>query len=91
VTIKPLATSVLAVAAIVAAAASVTSVAPVGPTAPHVHLVTFGAPSPLDPIGAVPTPGQLLGVLNGLQAAGVSSASKGNLVAQARGLSPGLG
>jgi hypothetical protein len=68
VTIKPLATGVLAVAIIGAAAAGVTSVAPVGPTAPHVQLVVFGASPPLDPAGAVPTPDQLLGVVNGLQA-----------------------
>jgi hypothetical protein len=69
VTIKALATGVLAVAIIGAAAAGVTSVAPVGPTAaPHVQLVVFGASLPLDPAGAVPTPNQLLGVLNGLQA-----------------------
>ena len=67
-TIKPLATGVLAVAVIGAAAAGVTSVAPVGPTAPHVQPVVFGASPPLDPAGAVPTPDQLLGVLNGLQA-----------------------
>ena len=90
-TIKALATSVLAVADIGAAAASVTSVAPVGPTAPHVQLVVFGAPPALDPAGAVPSPGQLLGVPTGLQAPGVSFASKANLVSQARGHSPGLG
>lgn len=67
-TIKPLTTGVLAVAVIGAAAASVTSVAPVGPTAPRVRLVVFGASPPPDPADAVPTPGQLLGVLNGLQA-----------------------
>ena len=90
-TIKPLATGVLAVVVIAAAAASVTSVAPVGPTAPHVQLVAFGPPPALDPADAVPSRDQLLGVPTGLQAPGVSFASKANLVAQARGHSPGLG
>jgi hypothetical protein len=67
VTMKPLATGVLAVAVLGAAAAGVTSVAPVGPTAPHVRLAVFGASPALDPAGAVPAPDQLLGVLNGLQ------------------------
>jgi hypothetical protein len=80
VTIKPLATGVSAIAIIGAAAAGVTFVAPVGPTAPQVQLVVFGAPPPLDPADAVPTPDQLLGVLNGLEAPGVPFASKGNLV-----------
>jgi hypothetical protein len=69
VTMKPLATGVLAVAVIGAAAAGVTSVAPVGPTAPRVELVVFRASPPLDPPGPVPTLDQLPGVLNGLQAA----------------------
>ena len=90
-TIKPLATGVLAVVVIAAAAASVTSVAPVGPTAPHVQPVAFSAPSPLDPADAAPSPDRLAGVPNGLQATGVSFASKANLVAQARGHGPGLG
>jgi hypothetical protein len=91
VTIKPLATGVLAAAVIATAAASVTSVAPVGPTAPHVQPVAFSAPSPLDPADAAPSPDRLAGVPNGLQATGVSFASKANLVAQARGHGPGLG
>ena len=90
-TIKPLATGVLAAAFIATAAASVTSVAPVGPTAPHVQPVAFSAPSPLDPADAAPSPDRLAGVPNGLQAPGVSFASKANLVAQARGHGPGLG
>lgn len=78
-TVKSLATGVAAVAAIGAAAAGVTSLASAAPTAPAVQPVVFGAPLPLAPGADVPTPGQLMAVLNGLQAPG-SFTTKGNLV-----------
>ncbi|WP_375483815.1 hypothetical protein [uncultured Mycobacterium sp.] len=77
---KSLATGLAAVAAIGAAAAGVTSIASVAPSAPHVQPVVFGAPLPLDPAADVPTPDQLVGVLNGLQNPNVPFASKSNLV-----------
>ena len=78
--IKSLATGAAAVALVGAAAAGVTSLAPVGPTTPQVQPVVFGAPLPLDPADAVPTADQLMGVLNGLQAQGVSFTSKASLI-----------
>jgi hypothetical protein len=83
VSVKSLATGVAAVAAIGAAAAGVTCVASVTAALPQVQPVVFGAPLPLDPVvpGAdVPTPDQLIGVLNGLQDPSVPFASKSNLV-----------
>jgi hypothetical protein len=83
VTVKSLATGVAAVAAIGAAAAGVTCIASVTATLPQVQPVVFGAPLPLDPVvpGAdVPTPGQLVSLLNSLQDPSVPFASKSNLV-----------
>jgi hypothetical protein len=67
----------VAVVIVGAAAAGVTFIAPVGSSAPQIQPVTFGVPSPLEPAGAVPTPDQLVGVLNSLQEPGFSFASKG--------------
>jgi hypothetical protein len=91
VTVKSLATGVAAVAAIGAAAAGVTCVASVTGTLPQVKPVVFSAPSPasgrypqpLDPVlpGAdVPTPDQLVSLLNSLQDPSVPFSSKSNLV-----------
>jgi len=80
VTVKSLATAAAAVAAIGAAAAGVTSISSVTPAAPQVQPVVFGAPMPLDPAADVPTPDQLINVLNGLQNPSVPFASKGYLV-----------
>lgn len=77
---KSLATGLAAVTAIGAAAAGVTSIASVAPSAVHVQPVGFGAPLPLDPAADVPTPDQLISVLNGLQNPGVPFASKSSLV-----------
>ena len=66
-TVKSLATGVAALAAIGAAAAGVTCIASVTATSPQVQPVVFGAPLPLDPVvpGAdLPTPDQLVTVLN---------------------------
>ncbi|HTQ17991.1 hypothetical protein [Mycobacterium sp.] len=79
-TIKPLATGIVALAIVGATAAGVTSVSPAGPTDPQVQIVVFGVPLPLDPAEAVPTPGEVMAVLNGLQAQGVPFASKANLI-----------
>ncbi len=79
--IKSLAAGLAAVAFVGGAvAAGVTSLAPVGPTTPQVQPVVFGAPLPLDPADAMPSADQLMGILNGLQAQGVSFTSKANLV-----------
>lgn len=78
--VKSLATGVAAVAAIGAAAAGVTFAASVAPSAPQVQPVVFGAPLPLDPASDVPSPGELVTVLNGLQNPGVPFASKSYLV-----------
>jgi hypothetical protein len=83
VIVKSLATGVAAVAAIGAAAAGVTCIASVTAASPPVQPVVFGAPLPLDPVvpGAdVPTPDQLVTVLNSLQDPSVPFASKSNLV-----------
>jgi hypothetical protein len=80
VTLKSLATGVAAVAAIGAAAAGVTSIASFTPATSHVQPVVFGAPLPMDPGADVPTPDQLITVLNGLQNPGVPFASKSYLV-----------
>jgi hypothetical protein len=83
VTVKSLATGVAAVAAIGAAAAGVTCIASVTATLPQVQPVVLGAPLPLDPVGpgaAVPTPDQLISVLNSLQNPGVPFANKSDLV-----------
>jgi len=45
-----------------------------------VQPVAFGAPLPLDPAADVPTPDQLVSVLNGLQNPNIPFASKSNLV-----------
>ena len=82
-TVKSLATGVAAVAAIGAAAAGVTCVASVTGTLPQAQPVVFSAPLPLDPVlpGAdVPTPDQLVSLLNSLQDPSVPFASKSNLV-----------
>jgi hypothetical protein len=80
VTTKYLARGVVAVVIVGAIAAGVTFIAPVGSSAPQIQTVAFGVPSPPDPAGAVPTPDQLVGVLNSLQDPGASFASKGYLV-----------
>jgi hypothetical protein len=83
VTVKSLATGVAAVAAIGAAAAGVTCIASVTAALPQVQPVVFSAPLPLDPVGpgaAVPTPDQLISVLNTLQDPSVSFAQKGYLI-----------
>jgi hypothetical protein len=69
-----------AATAIGAAAAGVTSIASLAVSAPHVQPVAFGAPLPLDPAADLPTPDQLISVLNGLQNPGIPFASKSNLV-----------
>ena len=82
-TVKSLATGVAAVAAIGAAAAGVTCIASVTATLPQVKPVVFSAPLPLDPVlpGAdVPTPDQLVSLLNSLQDPSVPFSSKSNLV-----------
>ena len=79
-TVKSLATGVAAIAAIGAAAAGVTSIATVYPGAPSVQPVVLGAPLPLDPAADLPTPDQLVGVLNQLQDPNVPFSNKGNLV-----------
>jgi hypothetical protein len=79
VTVKPLAAiSVAAIGAI--GAAGVISLAFSTPVTPQVTPVVFGVPIPLDPGAPVPSSGELIGVLNGLQNPGVPFASKGNLV-----------
>lgn len=85
-TTKYLARGVVAVVIVGAAAAGVTFIAPVGSSAPQIQPVAFGVPSPLEPAGAGPTPGQLVGVLNSQQHPGASFASKGCLVEE--GISP---
>jgi hypothetical protein len=83
VTAKSLATGMAAIAAIGAAAAGVTYIASVTAVSPQVQPVVFYAPHPLDPAvpGAdVPTPDQLVSVLNSLQDPSVPFASKSNLV-----------
>ena len=79
-TLKSLATGIAALAAIGAAAASVTCIASVTAASPQVQPVVFGAPLPLDPGVDLPTPDQLVTVLNTLQDPSVSFASKGYLV-----------
>ncbi|MGH3970936.1 MAG: hypothetical protein ACRDTV_23195, partial [Mycobacterium sp.] len=79
--VKSLATAAAAVAAIGAAATGVTSLASVSPAPAHVQPVVFGAPLPLDPAAqGLPSPDQLVSVLNGLQNPNVPFASKGYLV-----------
>ncbi|EID17375.1 hypothetical protein MXEN_01462 [Mycobacterium xenopi RIVM700367] len=77
---KSLATGLAAVAAVGAAAAGVTPLASEAVSAAHVQPVVFGAPLPLDPAADVPTPDQLINVLNGLQNPNVPFASKSYLV-----------
>ncbi|MFZ3269411.1 MAG: hypothetical protein WA622_03980 [Mycobacterium sp.] len=79
-TVKSLATGVTALAAIGAAAAGVTCIASVTAASPQVQPVVFGAPLPLAPGVDLPTPDQLVTVLNTLQDPSVSFASKGYLV-----------
>jgi hypothetical protein len=71
---------VAALAAIGAAAAGVTCIASVTAASPQVQPVVFGAPLPLEPGVDLPTPDQLVAVLNTLQDPSVSFASKGYLV-----------
>lgn len=78
--VKSFATSVAAVAAVGTAAAGVTFAASVGTTEPQVQPVVFGAPFPQDPAADVPSPGELITVLNGLQNPGVPFANKSYLV-----------
>lgn len=79
-TLKLLATGVVAVATIGAAAAGVTSLAAVNAPAQQVQPVVSGAPLPLDPANVVPSSDELIGVLNGLQDPSVPFASKSNLI-----------
>ena len=82
-TLKFLATGVAAAAAIGAAAAGVTCIASVTTTLPQVQPVVFSAPLPLDPVLAgadVPSPDQLVTVLNTLQDPSLSFAQKGDLI-----------
>lgn len=79
-TVKSLATGIAAVAAIGAAAAGVTCIASVTGASPRVQPVVFGVPLPQDPAVDLPTPDQLVTVLNTLQDPSVSFASKGYLV-----------
>ncbi|MGH3960149.1 hypothetical protein [Mycobacterium sp.] len=79
--VKSLATGVAAVAAVGAAAAGVTSLASVSTAPVAVQPAVFGAPLPLDPAPAdVPTPGELISVLNGLADPSVPFASKSYLI-----------
>ena len=78
-TLKLLATGVAALATISAAAAGMTSLAPVAQNVPQPEMMVFGAPLPLDP-APLPGPGELVGVLNGLQDTSVPFASKSNLI-----------
>lgn len=77
-TVKSLATGVAAVAAIGAAAAGVTCIASVTSATRQIQPVVFGAP--LAPAADVPSPDQLITVLNGLQNPGIPFASKSFLV-----------
>lgn len=78
---KSLATGVAVVTAIGAAVAGVTSLGSVSPWPAQVRPVVFGAPIPLDPAAAsLPTPGELIGVLNTLQDPNVPFSAKGYLV-----------
>lgn len=77
--VKSLAAGMAAVAAVGAAAAGVTALASVAPPA-DVQPVVLGAPLPMDPAADLPTAGQLITVLNGLQDPGVPFASKSNLI-----------
>jgi hypothetical protein len=91
-TLKSLAAGVAAIAAIGAAAAGVTAGvifnASVTSAAPHIQPVVFGvpypasgfSPRPLAPSVDVPTPDQLITVLNGLQNPSVPFGSKSYLV-----------
>ncbi len=78
--VKSLATGIAAVAAVGAAAAGVTCIASVTGASPHVQPVVFGVPLPTAPIADLPTPDQLVTVLNSLQDPSVSFANKGYLV-----------
>lgn len=79
-TVKSLATGMAALAALGAAAAGVTCIASVTAASPQVQPVVFGGPLPLAPGVDLPTPDQLIAVLNTLQDPSVSFASKGYLV-----------
>ena len=79
-TVKSLATGIAAVAEIGAAAAGVTCIASVTGASPQIQPVVFGVPLPQAPGVDLPTPDQLVSVLNTLQDPSVSFASKGNLV-----------
>ena len=77
--VKSLTTGIAAVAALGAAALGVTAAVTAAP-APQVQLTAVGAPLPLDPVDALPTAGQLVGVLTSLADPAVPFASKGYLV-----------
>jgi hypothetical protein len=66
VTLKLPATAAVALTTISAAAAGVTSIASVDKNVSQTQLAVFGAPLPMDP-APLPSPGDLVGVLNGLQ------------------------
>jgi hypothetical protein len=77
---KLLATGIAA-AGIIGAAAGVTSVATLASApVPAVQPVVFGAPLPLDPAAALPTPDQLYSVLYGLADPNVGFAAKSYLI-----------
>lgn len=78
-TLKSLTAGVAGVAAIGAAALGVTTAFTTAP-APQVQLTGIGAPLPQDPVGALPTAGQLVGVLSSLADPAVPFASKSYLV-----------
>lgn len=75
---KSLATGVAAVAVI--GAAAVTSLASVSTAPVQIQPVVFDAPLPLDPAADVPTPGELVGVLNSLADPGVPFTNKSYLI-----------
>jgi hypothetical protein len=87
VSLKTLATGVVAVAAIGGAAAGMTAVASSGPGAPQLRPVVFSAPLPVDQTANLPTADQLATVLNNLADPNVSFANKSGLVEG--GISPG--
>lgn len=62
------------------AGAGVTSVAAVAPGGPAVQLAAFGAPAPHAPAVDVPSPDQLVGLLNGLADPNVPAADKSGLI-----------
>jgi hypothetical protein len=79
VRLKYLTTGIAAAGLVGAAAAGVTSIAS-APTTPAVTPVVFGVPLPQQPIGVVPTSGELMGLLNSLADPSVPFRSKSGLV-----------